>query len=68
MSFSKLVEDTVIKHEISYIDAVLSVCEKEGLEPDAIVSLLSPPIKEKLEIEGCEINLVKRKTPRLNFL
>lgn len=67
-SFSTLVENLVISKNMTYIEAVLYLCEQENIEPDAVVSLLSIPIKEKLKIEGQEINIIKKSTPPLSFL
>jgi hypothetical protein len=67
-SFSTLVEEMVIKRGMSYIESVLFICERENLEPDSVGSLLSTPIKEKLKIEGQEINIIKKSTPPLSFL
>jgi hypothetical protein len=59
--FSKEVEEFVKKQkEPSYIDAVLHLCEKHGVEPDTISKLLSKPIKERLKVEGQQLNLLKR--------
>lgn len=67
-TFSKLIEDVVVTRRMTYIEAVLYVCEKEDLEPDSVAALISIPIKEKLQLEGQEINLVKKSTPKLDFL
>jgi hypothetical protein len=67
-SFSKKIEKLVIEKNISYIDAILSICEEEQLEPDSVTSLLSIPIKERLMIEGQELNILKKgNTASLDF-
>jgi len=59
--FSKEVEEFVKNQkETSYIDAVLYLCEKHGVEPDTISKLLSKPIKERLKVEGQQLNLLKK--------
>ena len=59
-TFSKRIETLVIQNQISYIDAVLSICEEEDLEPDSVSTLLSTPIKESLKVEGQELNIIKK--------
>ena len=67
-TFSKRVENLVIERHISYIDAILSICEEEELEPDSVTSLLSIPIKERLMVEGQELNILKKgNTASLDF-
>ena len=67
-TFSKRVENLVIERNISYIDAILTICEEEELEPDSVTSLLSIPIKERLMVEGQELNILKKgNTASLDF-
>jgi len=59
--FSKEVEEFVKQQkEPSYIDAVLHICEKHGVEPDTVSKILSKPIKERLKVEGQRLNLLKK--------
>jgi len=59
--FSKEVEEFVKRQkEPSYIDAVLHICEKHGVEPDTVSKILSKPIKERLKVEGQRLNLLKK--------
>lgn len=59
--FSKQIYDAVNTKHISYIDAILELCNIHGIEPDSVSKLISKPIKEKLEIEGREMNLIRKK-------
>jgi len=57
--FCKMVERLVIDGSYdSYIDAVLHVCEENKMEPFMAARLISDPIKEKIKLEGQEINLL----------
>lgn len=59
--FSKEVEEFVkFQKETSYIDAVIFVCEKYGVEPDTVSKIVSKPIKERLKVEGQRLNLLKK--------
>jgi len=42
------------------MEAVLWYCEKEGLEPDTINSLISKGLKEKIEANARELNFLPR--------
>ena len=59
--FSKEVEEFVkSQKETSYIDAVIFICEKYGVEPDTVSKIVSKPIKERLKVEGQKLNLLKK--------
>jgi len=58
--FSKSVEDLVINKKLTYIDAILQMCEKNEIEPDTVKKLITKPIKEKLQIEGQVINILPK--------
>ena len=45
--FTLQIEEIVKEKRISHMDAVLWYCEKEGLEPDGLGSLISKGLKEK---------------------
>lgn len=61
IEFCKEVEKLVAKGTYdSYIDAILYVCEENEMEPFMAARLLSTPIKEKIQKEGQEINLLPK--------
>ena len=60
--FPREVENHVQKFDVSYIDAVLAVCEQFGLEPQVAAKFLNKPIIEKIKAEGQELNLLPKKT------
>ena len=63
----KAIEDLILKGRYdSYIDAVLFICEENGIEPFMAARMLSQPIKEKIGKEGREINLLP-KSAKLPF-
>ncbi len=62
--FSKTVERHVTKNECGYIEAVVEVCNELEIEPALGAKYLPTPIKEKIRVEGEEINLLPR-TPKL---
>ena len=67
-SFSKKIEQYVLKSGNSYIDAILKYCEDNSLEPESAAKFLTKPLKEKLMVEGQNNNILpKPKTNKLPF-
>jgi len=62
--FTKLIESTVSELKISYMEAVLHVCDKNDIEPEDVKKFISPIIKGKVEAEAMQLNYL----PKLNTL
>ena len=58
--FSKLIENTVIEKSIGYMEAIILVCDIHKIEPEDVRKFVSPIIKDKLEAEAMELNLLPR--------
>lgn len=58
--FSDSVQTYAHQKRVPYIDAVLALCEMNDIEPEAVVSLLSDPIRERLSAEGQELNILPK--------
>ena len=54
--FSAIIEKTVIEKRISYLDAIIWYCEKNGLEIEIAAKLVNTTIKGKLEVEAQVLN------------
>jgi hypothetical protein len=50
---------------MTYMDAILKVCEDRELDPSDIGKLVSPVIKDKLEAECVELRLLEGTTNQL---
>ena len=62
-NFCKEVEETVRnQREKSYMDAILAVCEKHGIEHESVAKSLTKPIKERLKAEAQRKNLIRSKS------
>tara|TARA_Y100000589_G_scaffold45517_1_gene38300 strand:+ start:1398 stop:1640 length:243 start_codon:yes stop_codon:yes gene_type:complete len=59
--FTKLIEKTVAELKIPYMDAIIKVCENNDIEMDDVRKFVSPVIKDKLEAEAMELNLLPKK-------
>lgn len=67
--FSEEVEKIVEKGKSSYIEAVIEVCEKHGIDPSSVGKFLPKSMKERLRVEGQDLNLIPKdkKQSRLPF-
>jgi len=60
VKFTKLIEETVITNRVSYIDAILIICEKNDLEVEDVKKYISSVIKDKLEVEAMDLNYMPK--------
>jgi hypothetical protein len=58
--FSKLVESTVIEKRLSYMDAIVWLCEEHNIEIEDVRKFINPIIKDKLEAEARRLNFLPR--------
>ena len=66
-SLTILVERLVAKERMSYMEAVLHICEERQIDPLDIGKLISPGIKAKIEAEAKSSNLLPGKSNTLSF-
>lgn len=62
--FTAMVESNVCQKRMTYMDAILYVCEDNKIEPEDVRKFVSKVIKEKLEAEARALNYL----PRTNSL
>ena len=58
--FTKLIENTVVDMKLSYMDAILHLCEKNDIDPEDVKKFVSPIIKGKLEAEAMSLNFLPK--------
>ena len=58
--FSKLIERTVIEKRLSYMDAIVWLCEEHNIEIEDCRKFINPIIKDKLEAEARRLNFLPR--------
>jgi hypothetical protein len=58
--FGLLIEEIVKKKKISYLDAVLDYCETNDIDTSTVSSLVNKSLKEKIQIEAENLNLVEK--------
>jgi hypothetical protein len=59
--FSTMVEETVRLKKMSYIDAIVYICEQNKLEVEDSKKYITPGIKSKIEVEAMELNFIPKK-------
>lgn len=59
-SFSLHIEELARQHKISHMDAVLKYCADNYLEPDDIKTLVNKPLRDKIEMDMRELNLLPK--------
>lgn len=59
--FSLHIEELASQHKISHMDAVLKYCEENYLEPDDIKGLINKTLKDKIEMNMRELNMLPKK-------
>jgi hypothetical protein len=59
-TFSKEIEELCKNQkEGKYIDVILELCDKHGIEPESVAKLLTKPIREKLKAEFEDRNMIR---------
>jgi len=58
--FAQLVEHAVMKKRLSYMDAVIHLCEEHEVELEEVRKFISPVIKGKIEAEAMRLNFLPR--------
>jgi uncharacterized protein YdhG (YjbR/CyaY superfamily) len=59
-TFTKMVEEAVLKKKLSYIDAVVHICDEKSIDPEDVKKFISPVVKEKIEAEARRLNFLPR--------
>lgn len=65
--FADTLDRMVREKSMSYLDAIMHVCESSGIEVETVPRLMTPRIKKILTSEANGLNLLKRRVnePRL---
>lgn len=56
--FSRMVEETVRDKKCNYLDAILLLCDKHGIDVEDVRKYVSPVIKDKLEADAQRLNFI----------
>jgi hypothetical protein len=58
--FARLIEDVVHKRNVSYMDAVIEVCQSNEVDVEDVRKFITPIIKDKIQAEAMTLNLLPR--------
>ena len=58
--FSQLVEKAVHEKRLTYIEAIINICEENSLEPEDVGKYVTSIIKDKLEAEARSLNFLPK--------
>jgi len=58
--FTEIVEETVIEKQLSYMDAVLYICDMNSIDLEDVKKFISPIIKGKIEAEAMALNFLPK--------
>lgn len=58
--FSKMIESAVRNKKLSYMDAVVYLCQDNNIELEDVKKYLSPSIKERIEVEAMNLNYLPK--------
>jgi Phage late-transcription coactivator len=67
-TFSKEIERIVRDDKVTYFEAVCDYMSANNIEPETVPKLLSARIKEIIEAEATDLNLINRGKKRAKFL
>lgn len=62
--FSTMVEQVVLTHKISYMDAVIEICTTNNIDLEDVRKFIATSIKDKIEAEAMQLNFL----PQANTL
>lgn len=60
ISFSDIIEELTWTHDITHMEAILWHCDKTGLEVEVAATLISKPLKAKIEEGAQKLNLIPK--------
>lgn len=67
-SFTTKIEKLVRDEKMTYIEAILHLCEESQIDPLDIGKLISPSIKAKVEAEAMKSNLLPKSNSIAEFI
>lgn len=66
-SFMKEIEKLVKEQKITYLEAMCDYIKANNIEPETVPKLLGPRLKQILESEATDLNLINRGKKRAKF-
>lgn len=57
-SLARRAEELVRKDDLTYIEAIIAICDETGIDPADMAKLVVGPLKSKIEIEARRNNVL----------
>lgn len=57
--FARMVEEIVLSKKMSYLDAILMLCDTHHIDVEDVKKYMSPVIKDKLEADALRLNFLE---------
>lgn len=59
--FCRQVEELyTARKDTTYMEVIIDLCERHGIEPESVAKLLNKPLKERIKVEGQRANILKK--------
>jgi len=58
--FTKMIEDVVKEKRLTYIDAVVHLCEDNSIEFEDVKKYIDTSVKQKIEVEAMNLNFLDK--------
>ena len=59
VSFSENIEKLSVEKQLPLIETVTWYCEKNGIEVESVVMLITPELRSKIRVEAVNLSLVR---------
>lgn len=63
--FSIFIEREAKRKGIRYLETLMEYCENKDIDPSAVAKSITPSLKQKLQAEAEDLNLLKTKSKKL---
>ena len=63
--FFEMIEDRIVKAKMSYVDAIVDICEKKNIDIESIPKLIDAKLRKILKNEALNLNMIKRSGRKL---
>lgn len=60
MNFANAIEKIVANTDYNYIEAIIEYCKETGMEVEVAASLVNTALKQKLEMDAQDLNLLPK--------
>ena len=57
-----MLQERVSKDNMTYVDAIVDICAKKGIELESVPKLLTPKIRKIIQNEAITLNMLKPKS------